>query len=519
MLRIKSFLFVFFTFIALSYAQDSHPINDKLYQLKSELEIAKKSKDSTKIAITYIKLGNFFQQLGLYSEAIKNYQSFQKTYTKKDTSLVNVQNALANINLDLKKYKEAKKHTLASLEISNELNYIKGKANVHALLGSIAEKQKDYKLALTHQNKSLSIFKLLKDSTGLAISNENIGSIYEDLEHYEKAKSYFKKAKRFSNYCNSDIRINIINNLGDVNRKTGNFDKAIRYTNQALKLSKTTKNESQLESALKDLSRTYAELGDYKRAYEYLNNQSVVNEQELKRKNIEVVSTMEVLYEVNKKEAQLQLLNKQNQINKVRQYIILVCTLFIILALTLAFLYWKKRRKHEKRILEYRQQLLQVDLDKKTAEEIALKKEIETKVSSLTNYSLIIAHKNKLLSDVSKTLFKLKDRNINLVKSKLKELIKEIDTDLANHNEWTELMGYFGQIHPEFFENIKQITSVKLSSSEMRLAMLLRLNLSSKEIANILHITPDSVRIARYRLRKKLPINSKDDLQSFLQNL
>lgn len=519
MLRIKAFLFIFFAFVALSYAQDSHQINDKLYQLKGELELAKKSKDSPTISRSYIKLGDFFTHLGLYNEAIKNYQLFQNTYVEKDSAQVYVQHALARINLDLKKYNEAKSHTIEGLEISNRHNFKKGKANSHALLGSIAEKQGDYKLALEHQNISLSLFKSLADSTGLAITNENIGSIYEDLERYEKAYKYFKKAQSFAKNCSFDIRINIINNLGDVNRKTSNFDKAISYTNEALKLSKATNNASQTESALKDLSRAYAELGDYELAYNYLNNQSVVNEQELKRKNIEVVSTMEVLYEVNKKEAQLQLLNKENQINKVRQYIILICTLSIILALILAFLYWKKRRKHEKRLLEYRQQLLQVDLDKKIAEEIALKREIEIKVSSLTNYSLNIAHKNKMLSDISKTLSKLKDRNSNLVKSKLKDIIKDINADLANHNEWTELMGYFGQIHPEFFKKIKQIALEKFSSSEMRLAMLLRLNLSSKEIANILHITPDSVRIARYRLRKKLPINSKDDLQSFLQNL
>ncbi|WP_157811716.1 helix-turn-helix transcriptional regulator [Tenacibaculum sp. SZ-18] len=46
--------------------------------------------------------------------------------------------------------------------------------------------------------------------------------------------------------------------------------------------------------------------------------------------------------------------------------------------------------------------------------------------------------------------------------------------------------------------------------------MLLRLNLTSKEIAEILNVTPDSVRVARYRLRKKLPISPKEDLVNFM---
>jgi DNA-binding CsgD family transcriptional regulator len=80
-------------------------------------------------------------------------------------------------------------------------------------------------------------------------------------------------------------------------------------------------------------------------------------------------------------------------------------------------------------------------------------------------------------------------------------------------------MSYFGQIHPSFFSKLKNDAKENLSSSEMRLCMLLRLNLSSKEIGEILRITSDSVRIARYRLRKKLPLESKDDLQAYLLNL
>ena len=70
-----------------------------------------------------------------------------------------------------------------------------------------------------------------------------------------------------------------------------------------------------------------------------------------------------------------------------------------------------------------------------------------------------------------------------------------------------------------FFKDLAKSATSKLSSAELRLAMLLRLNLSSKEIASILRVTPDSVRVARYRLRKKLPINSKQELVHFLMNL
>lgn len=523
MTKLKFFILIICANSIIAYAQTTtNTINDvdaKLLLLKQQLKNAKDSQDAAVIANTYVKLGDFFTQLGLYSEAIKNYQSFKDNHKAKDTSFVHVENILAHIHLDLRKFNDAKKHAQNSLQISEASHYQKGVADVHAILGSIAEKQMQYEKALKHQKKSLLTYQLLNDSTGLAITNENIGSIYEDLEQFNLAYEHFKKALKFAKNSTSDVRINILNNLGDVNSKTGNFEKGIQYTNRALELAQVTGNASQIESAYKDLSRTYADMEDFEQAYKYLNHQSVVNEQELKRKNIEVVSTLEVLYALKEKEAELRLLNKQNQIAEATQYIILICTGSIILALILGFIYWKKRKKHERHILEYQQQLLQVNLDKKTVEEATLKREIEIKVAALTNYSLNIAHKNKMLSDVSKTLINLKDRNIALIKSKLKALVQEIDDDLSNHNEWTELMGYFCQIHPHYFQKLKTKASEQLSASEIRLTMLLRLNLTSKEIANVLHITPDSVRIARYRLRKKLPLDSKDDLQDFLLNL
>src|SRR5690606_5404799 len=82
--------------------------------------------------------------------------------------------------------------------------------------------------------------------------------------------------------------------------------------------------------------------------------------------------------------------------------------------------------------------------------------------------------------------------------------------------EWDEFMSYFKEIHPEFSKKLSVLSQNSLSPAELRLGMLLRLNLSTKEIASILRVTPDSVRVARHRLRKKLPIDQKEELVNFL---
>ncbi len=59
----------------------------------------------------------------------------------------------------------------------------------------------------------------------------------------------------------------------------------------------------------------------------------------------------------------------------------------------------------------------------------------------------------------------------------------------------------------------------RLTNKEIRLTTLVRLNLSSKEIASILNISIKSVEMNRYRLRKKMQISSKVPLNEFIRNL
>ena len=158
-------------------------------------------------------------------------------------------------------------------------------------------------------------------------------------------------------------------------------------------------------------------------------------------------------------------------------------------------------------------------MDKKSLKEEILKREVEVKNASLSTYSLHISQKNKILSDLAHTLTKCLDRNNIDLKRKLAALIQEINTNLSQDQEWEEFVTLFQEIHPQYIERINKVANNNLSSSELRLSMLLRLNLNSKEIASILRLTTDSVRVSRYRLRKKLPIDAKEELSQYLRSI
>ena len=70
-------------------------------------------------------------------------------------------------------------------------------------------------------------------------------------------------------------------------------------------------------------------------------------------------------------------------------------------------------------------------------------------------------------------------------------------------------------MHDGFFKDLKQAFP-EVSNAELKLCALLRLNMNLKESAKILGIAVDSVKTARYRLRKKLGLKTEDNLVDFL---
>lgn len=98
------------------------------------------------------------------------------------------------------------------------------------------------------------------------------------------------------------------------------------------------------------------------------------------------------------------------------------------------------------------------------------------------------------------------------------DLEKILKSDEQKHDHLASFYSTFESIYPTFGDTLQKIVT-DITASELKLCAFLRLNLSSKEISMLLNITPDSVNKARYRLRKKLDLNSKDDLIVFLSTI
>jgi ligand-binding sensor domain-containing protein len=145
--------------------------------------------------------------------------------------------------------------------------------------------------------------------------------------------------------------------------------------------------------------------------------------------------------------------------------------------------------------------------------------EVEHKNSELASTAMNMVRNMEMLSKLKEALLQLKVSGGLDKTSKEKELhkiIRALDMELDTAGEWEQFAKHFDSVHTNYLKKLKEFCP-DISSSELKLAAYLRLNLSSKEISQLMNISIRSVETSRYRLRKKLGLTNEDtNLYDFL---
>jgi DNA-binding CsgD family transcriptional regulator len=100
-------------------------------------------------------------------------------------------------------------------------------------------------------------------------------------------------------------------------------------------------------------------------------------------------------------------------------------------------------------------------------------------------------------------------------KKQIGVLVRKLTNLLSFNQVWEEFEKWFTKIHSGFIESLRSKHS-NLSITEIKVCALLRLNMNSKEIASLMNIQPESVSMSRYRIRKKLALPRKQNLNEYL---
>ncbi len=183
--------------------------------------------------------------------------------------------------------------------------------------------------------------------------------------------------------------------------------------------------------------------------------------------------------------------------------------LVIIIITSLIYAFYRYRLNiHKNRFLQK-----QAEQEKKI---MALEKEkLESELKKLTFH---IINRNRVLIDQKNRLMGLSVKAKESVKVGLQDIISIIDEDLNEDKDWKYIEPQLDKVYNNFVTRLKE-KHPDLNVSEIKIAAYVRMNLSTKEISEFMHKTPRAVENDRYRLRKKIGLDSNNSLQNYLINL
>jgi ATP/maltotriose-dependent transcriptional regulator MalT len=208
----------------------------------------------------------------------------------------------------------------------------------------------------------------------------------------------------------------------------------------------------------------------------------------------------------------------------------LVATIVLLIGLLLYTFFARKKalekaraeghREAKKKLFsDYQNALKEIEVNTVQLENTTLATRLEERKNQLVTYSLSIGEQRKYLESISESIEQaIKAPTLQEKNRVLKNQLTEIKQRMSFKGEVDEIYRQAEQVYMEFVEKLDK-TFPKLTSREKEILVLLRIGLSSKEMAPLLNISTKSVEIARYRLRAKLGVSKDETLTDFIKSM
>jgi tetratricopeptide (TPR) repeat protein len=357
--------------------------------------------------------------------------------------------------------------------------------------------------AIAYFQRTLDVARTMNDEVWVGIASGNLGSVYLRKADAKTALDYFKVNYRINSSRDSgalpDAALTATY-MAKAFARNGQPDSANFYLKQGLGLvspQRMIRNDwlnlykNYLESAI----TVYRQKGSYGEALEMADSLLVMNDSIYKTLDNRILNRAVQKTEAERNQAQLQLLESETNIGRLRLLLIIGGLVAVLIIVLLLFKSYRWQKREQDKLSAKEKQLLSVE--KLRAEESLHHARLQ-----LNNYVNTIREKNDYIENLAAEMLSLKEHHFAAAEAPptLQTLLsKTILTDA----DWLHFRGLFEQVYPGFTERLFT-RYPQLTPAESRLLVLSRLDLSPRDIANMLGVSVDAIRKLRYRLRKKL---------------
>lgn len=544
------------------YLANNNTNHSAFYSLRA-LHLSEKINYKRGIGSARFSLGNLELVRGNYEKALLQFTMSAKIFRELNDNrkIPKILNALACVYLRQYRYKDALKILFIALSMEERNKNISAAGGNMVNIGTVFFKLQDYERAKYYFRKALQIFIQLKDYSRINISLSNIGSVFigqkeadSALTYYQMALDYFENTK-----TNKYAQVHILVEMSSLYQAKKDYEKSFKVLNRGLSICKTMEMRENFAKCLTEMAQTYLKVGQNDKAVQYAQEALKITENEkllllsstnrevlykiyreqhrtnlalqnleeintikdsLQKKNtLELLEKMDSKYLTEKLQQKEVFLKQQSDLyrtNQIQFYLVLFIVVLILCIISILFLIKHQASRRKTKILEQETQINKqkgiIHLQEKAIFESELARQKNEILAISTLQGTTNEHLLKIINDLRQMA--LNEINNKKISDSLYKMAADIEK-LSLSDSWSDFRKWFTDIHPKFYENLNNICP-SLTSNDLKIASMLRMNLSSKEIASLTFRSLDSIHIARYRLRKKLGIGDDNNLVTFL---
>ncbi len=387
-------------------------------------------------------IGNAYNGLGDY-ETAKEYFVQLKEFASKITDSLAYSKAICNLgysNLKEGNFDEALRWYIDGLKLADKQNDLDGKANILNQIGQVYDYKRNSKKAIENYQQAFEIYSKLNDSLAMAKPITDIGNSYSQQFDFDNARKQFELALRiYKKFNDKDGISSCLNNLGIVYYESGEKQKSLESFKEVLNIAKNIGDKSGIATAYMNIANFYLREGDYpesmknlesslsiakgikaktiilpcyllisevseqmgniNKAYEYHKYYTSIKDSIMDEESAQIIEELQAKYQFEKNQKEIELLNKDRQIQKVeitkqktQKYAFLIGFSLMVLFLLVVF-YSYRKIKTQKIVIENKNEILNQQNEEITTQ----KDEIEAQRDEIeAQRDLVIIQKEKI---------------------------------------------------------------------------------------------------------------------------
>ncbi len=364
---------------ALNEIADWYHRNDETKSIKyanEALAIANSLGYKKGIIASYSNLSYSKLQQSSYKESLEfSIKALKLSESIKDKHLtaeayVNI----ANSYLNMFNFVLADKNYLYAAKLYSELGDSLNVAIVYTNIAVSFDNREKLDSALFYYNKSYSIYKSLKNNKMyLGLWYTNVGDVYRKQEKYQEAMEMQINAEALLKETKDDFTLMVLySGMPYTYIKLNQFDKAQECAEKSIALGIQLNSRRELSYSYMALADVYEAKKDYTNQIKYLKRHIVLNDSVLNEETSNTITEMQSKYENEKKEKEIEILNKSQALqaseiekHKSKQLIYIAVVLFIlIITVGLVFVIKSKQKANnaladQNKIIEQQKNLVE----------------------------------------------------------------------------------------------------------------------------------------------------------------